>query len=328
MTEQEKIVYEQRWLASDERKLLQSCRLCPRACGVDRLAGKAGYCGAKEGDLALVARAAPHDWEEPSISGEVTVENGQRCGGSGTVFFSHCTLGCVYCQNRAISRPDTKLGRAVTVTELSEIFLALAAQRVNNINLVTPTQYLPQISFSLRIAREQGLALPVVYNTGGFEQVERLQALEGVVDIYLPDFKYLDPDAAAKYSGARSYPDVIFSALDEMVRQVGKPQFDGRGLLKKGVVVRHLLLPGYGNDGKRIVKLLHERYGDSIIISLMNQYTPPSEPDFAIRYPELGAPISPASYDRAVAYASRIGVTAAYIQEGGTVSESFVPDFE
>ncbi len=315
------------WRESGERKMLARCELCPRKCGARRLDGRAGYCGADEGEYVRVARAAPHDWEEPSISGDVLWQDGKRIGGSGTVFFSHCTLGCVFCQNRAISRPDSCLGRRMDAVALAEVFLRLQEQGVYNINLVTPTQYLPQIIFALRVAKWEGLRIPVVYNTGGYERWEMLRLLSGLIDIYLPDCKYLDREAAGRYSGAGDYPEVVFAALDEMVRQAGSPQFDEKGLLRRGVVVRHLLLPGHVSDGKRIVKLLYERYGENILISLMNQYTPPSDEGFEEAYPELAAPISPDAYRRAADFAIRMGVNG-YIQEGGTVSESFIPDFE
>lgn len=314
------------WDKSAEKRLLGSCKLCPRACGVDRLNGGCGFCKAGSYDKLRISRAAPHYWEEPCISGEQS----EGKGGSGAVFFSFCTLGCVFCQNRKISRPECAelTGVEIDVAQLVGIFLALESVGVFNINLVTPTHYIPQIIFAVRIARRYGLQIPIVYNTSGYERIEVLKLLEGTVDIYLPDFKYIDRDIAKKYSGAENYPDVIIPVLDEMLRQTGVPVFED-GLLKKGTMVRHLVLPGCAIDARRILKLLHERYGENIIISIMNQYTPPSDPkEFAEKYPELSSPLPEHVYSRIVKYAEKIGIDSAYIQEGGTVSESFIPDFD
>lgn len=292
--------------------LLRECRLCPRNCGVNRLAGKIGICGV---DARLfVARAALHYWEEPCISGE---------NGSGAVFFSGCGLHCVYCQNREISNGES--GKEISIERLAQIFLELRQKGANNINLVTPTHYLPHIIEAVRLAKSKGLRLPIVYNTSGYEKVESLRMLEGVVDIFLPDFKYRDPEPAQKYSRAPDYFDVAAAALDEMVRQAGTPQFDENGMMQKGVIVRHLILPGHTGDSKDIVRYLYERYGDKIYISLMNQYTPMKS---VSSIPELNRKLSDKEYDEVVDYAVSIGVENGFIQEGGTAEESFIPPFD
>lgn len=291
--------------------VLKDCTLCPRECHVDRTAGQRGYCRTTA-DL-VVARAALHMWEEPCLSGKE---------GSGTVFFSGCAVGCVYCQNRNISK--ALAGKVITVERLAEIFLELQAQGANNINLVTPSHYVPQIIAALDLARPQGLTLPVVYNCGGYEKVETLKLLEGYVDIYLPDFKYMAAEPAVKYSNCRDYFPVAAKAIAEMVRQVKEAAFDERGIMQKGVIVRHLTLPGYLEDSKRIIKYLHETYGDRIYLSIMNQYTP------VVRntaYPELNRRISQEEYEELVDYAIGLGVENGFIQEGETALESFIPEF-
>ena len=293
--------------------MLKECHLCPRNCGVDRLTSQKGFCGVDAG--IMVARAALHMWEEPCISGT---------NGSGAVFFSGCTLRCVYCQNYHIA--NSEAGKTVSVERLSEIFLELQEQGANNINLVTPTHFVPQIIAALDQAREKGFNLPIVYNTSGYEKVETLKRLDGYVDIYPPNFKYLDPEHAKKYSGAEDYPEVAKRALAEMVRQTGVPQLDEQGIMKKGVIVRHLLLPGCLRDARRIVKYLYETYGDQIYMSLMNQYTPLDTLNRE-KYPELAKKVTKKAYDVLVDYAIDLGVEQAFIQEGETAIESFIPDF-
>lgn len=292
----------------------KACRLCPRMCNVNRREENRGFCG--ESGKVRISRAALHMWEEPCISGEE---------GSGTVFFTGCTLRCVFCQNYRIA--NGTVGKEVGENRLAEIFLELQEQKANNINLVTPTHFVPQIIRALDIARAGGLKLPVVYNTSGYERAETLKRLEGYVDVYLPDFKYLDAEHAAKYSRAADYPEVAKAALGEMVRQCGKPRFDERGMMQKGVIVRHLLLPGCLADAKRIVRYLHETYGEQIYMSLMNQYTPLDTLDRE-QYPELGRKVTDRAYERLIDYAIGLGVEQAYIQEGGTAEESFIPSFE
>ena len=288
------------------------CRLCPRNCGVDR-SRQTGFC--KAGNKVKLARAALHFWEEPCISGEE---------GSGTVFFSGCPLQCVFCQNHQISAEC--YGKEVSIKRLAEIFLELQNQGANNINLVTGGHFVPQIIAALDQARKKGLNLPIVYNTSGYEKVETLRRLNGYVDVYLPDFKYLDPEHAKKYSGAEDYPEVAKAALEEMVRQTGNPVFNDVGIMTKGVIVRHLLLPGCLRDARRIVKYLYETYGDQIYMSLMNQYTPLDTLNRE-KYPELAKKVTKKAYDVLVDYAIDLGVEQAFIQEGETAKESFIPDF-
>lgn len=291
--------------------MLKDCHLCPRNCGVDRLAGQKGFCGVDAG--IMVARAALHMWEEPCISGKE---------GSGAVFFSGCSLGCVFCQNRTISKGQS--GKVITVEHLAELFLELQGQKANNINLVTAGHFLPQVREALILAKEQGLTIPVVYNSSGYEKAEMLRYLEGLVDIYLPDLKYLEADLAGKYSHAKDYPEVAMKALEEMVRQVRTPEFDERGMMKKGVIVRHLLLPGHVRNSKKVLEYLYGTYGDQIYISLMNQYTPmPAMKDD----PQLSRKVTDREYDRLLDHAISFGVTNCFIQEGETAKESFIPEF-
>ena len=286
------------------------CSLCPRMCRTDR-ENTTGYCGVK--NTLRVARAALHFWEEPSISGEE---------GRGAVFFTGCNLRCVFCQNYQIARADQ--GKEITVERLTEIFLELQEQKANNINLVTATHYVPQVVQALEQAKMQGLNLPVVYNCGGYECVETLKMLEGFVDIYLPDFKYLDTERAKRYSKAGNYPEAAKEALAEMVRQQPEAVFDERGMMQKGVIVRHLMLPGGIKDSKAVVKYLYETYGNQIYISLMNQYTPLPHVE---EFPEINRKLKKFEYDRLVDYAISLGVEQGFIQEGETAEESFIPAF-
>lgn len=293
-------------------ELLKNCTLCPRNCGVDRTGGQYGTCGA--GHLVKAARAALHFWEEPCISGE---------RGSGTVFFSYCGLKCVYCQNCAISRG--KSGKEISVGRLAEIFLELQQKGAHNINLVTPTHYIPQIIEAVKKAKAAGLTLPIVYNTSGYEKPESIARLEGIVDIYLTDFKYLSPELSFQYSGASDYAKWAKPALHEMVSQTGEAVFDGDGMMQKGVIVRHLLLPGCLDDSKNVVRYLFETYGNRIFYSLMNQYTPMEGSNV---YPELGRKVTEEEYDALVDYAVALGVENGFIQEGETAEESFIPPFD
>ncbi len=296
---------------------MNNCRLCPRACGVDRSQGKRGVCG--ETDVIRLARAALHYWEEPCISGSA---------GSGAVFFTGCQLRCVYCQNQPIAHGS--VGKAVTIGRLVDIFFELEGQGARNINLVTPDHYIPQIAQAIRMARDRGLKLPFVYNTSSYVSVEALQELEGLIDIYLPDLKYLDSTRARDYSGAEDYPQVAMAALREMHRQVGTAVFaDVEGeeepLMRRGMIVRHLLLPGALADAMRIVAYLYETYGDDIYISLMSQYTPG---EAVADHPLLRRRVRRKDYEALVDEAIRLGVDNAYIQEGSAADESFIPAFD
>lgn len=289
------------------------CMLCPRQCGVNRLAGQTGFCGM---DAALrIARAALHFWEEPCLSG---------AEGSGTVFFSGCNLRCVYCQNHDIS--TGKAGTAVSPDRLAEIFLELQAKGANNINLVTGAPFLPHIVYAINKSRKDGLVIPIVYNSSGYESLEALQRLDGLIDIYLPDLKYDNPDYAARYSAAPDYPKQAWAAVREMVRQCGTPRFDSRGIMQKGVIVRHLMLPGRMADTKEILRDLHDAFGDTVYISLMNQYTVLHEQVSA--FPELCRTITSEEYEEAVSFAQWIGIRNGFLQEGGTAKESFIPAFD
>lgn len=291
--------------------MYRKCNLCPRACNIDR-AKSLGVC--QVSNKVLIARAALHFWEEPCISGTK---------GSGAVFFSGCSLHCVFCQNEKISHG--KVGQEITIEELAGLYIDLQNQGANNINLVTGTHYIPQIVESVTIAREKGLNIPIIYNTSGYETVESLRLLEGIVNTYLPDFKYMDSSLAAKYSHAADYPEVAKEAIAEMVRQCGTPVFDDNGFIQSGVIVRQLLLPGHVKDAKAIIKYLYETYSDNIYISMMSQYTP--MPQIAVNYPELNRRVTKREYDSLINYVIDLGVENAFIQDRAVAKESFIPEF-
>ena len=287
------------------------CNLCPRGCNVNR-EKTLGYC--KSGSFARVARASLHMWEEPCISG--------KCG-SGTVFFTGCNLGCVYCQNRKISSGQS--GKELTDSELSQVFIKLQKAGAHNINLVTPTHFVPQIINAISLARSNGLNIPIVYNTSGYETAETIKNLSGFVDIYLTDFKYMSTALSKKYSNAPDYFEAAKTALYEMVSQVGTPIFDKYGIMESGVIVRHLVLPNCTDDSKSVIKYLYENYKNTIYISVMNQFTPLEK---LADYPELNRKITDEEYNDIIDYALSLGIENAFIQEGETQSESFIPDFE
>lgn len=322
----------------------KNCKLCHRLCGVDR-GRQTGFCGMP--DQIFAARAALHYWEEPCISG--------ICG-SGTVFFSGCSLRCAYCQNHDIALGHSGIG--IDIARLAEIFLELQEMGAANINLVTPTHYVPSIIAAISRAREGGLALPIVYNTGNFETLDTLKMLEGYVDVYLPDFKYWSDELAARYSGAPGYAGYAAENIAEMFRQVGVARFSHTAfagnhtehqspgccpasgkeppedetltesetcLMARGVVVRHLMLPGRLADSKNIIRYLYGTYGNSIYLSIMNQYTPIAGNLTA--FPELNRKVSPSEYDALIDFAVELGVENAFIQEGETATESFIPNF-
>ena len=290
----------------------ENCLLCPRKCGINRRTGQTGVCGVSS--EIKVARAALHYWEEPCISGK---------RGSGAVFFSGCSLHCVFCQNREIS--DGKAGKLISKERLSDIFMELADKGANNINLVTPGQYIHDIVWAVNDAKSRGMKLPIIYNTSGYENVTELKLLEGIVDVYLPDFKYMDSTLSARYSRAKDYPSVAKQALSEMVRQ--QPDVvidDATGLIQKGVIVRQLLLPGHVNDAKAVLKYLYDTYHDHVYISMMSQFTPIALKD----YPEINRTVTRREYERLVDYALEIGITNAFIQEGDVAKDSFIPAFD
>lgn len=302
------------------RETMSDCVLCPRKCHANRLEGRMGYCG--QTDRLTAARAALHFWEEPCISGTE---------GSGTVFFSGCNLRCVFCQNHNIA--IGKAGQPISMERLRDIFFELEAAGANNINLVTPTHFVPQIARALEDAKNHGLRLPIVYNTGSYEEVETLKLLDGLVDIYLPDLKYFSPELGQAYSNAPDYFEKATAAISEMFRQVGPCVFesaitdqpDEHNLLKRGMIVRHLLLPGQTKDSKKILRYLHETYGNDIYVSIMNQYTP--LPHVA-HIEALNRKVTAEEYDRVLSFATRIGIEHGFVQEGEAASESFIPEFD
>lgn len=287
------------------------CNLCPRNCNVDRDKRELGYCMAP--NKMVIARYSLHLWEEPIISGEK---------GSGTIFFSYCNMRCCFCQNYEIS--ELHKGRVVSIEEFSDICLELQDSGASNINLVTPTHYVHLIVEGLRLAKERGLNIPIVYNSSGYENVETIRLLDGLVDIYLPDLKYYDNSLGSKYSKCNNYFKYASQAIDEMFKQVGNVEIDDNGMMKKGIIVRHLLLPGALDDSKKIIKYLYDKYKDDIIISIMNQYTPVRK----LEYDELNHKVSDSDYDELIDYAYDLGVRNAFIQEGGTQVSSFIPDFD
>ena len=294
-------------------ELLRDCTLCPRQCHANRLAGQTGYCG--QTAAIKSARAALHFWEEPCISGTQ---------GSGTVFFSGCNLRCVFCQNYNIANGSA--GQEITQERLTAIFLELQAQGAHNINLVTPSHAIPQIVCALQNAKKQGLDIPVVYNTSGYEEVSSLKLLDGLVDIYLPDLKYVSSELSARFSHAPDYFEKASAALAEMFRQVGTPVFsEPYRILKRGMIVRHLVLPGQTKDSKKVLRFLHETYGDNIYVSILNQYTPiPYVTDMS----ELNRHVTDEEYDRVLRFAERLGIRNGFIQEGEAAAESFIPEFD
>lgn len=295
---------------------LRECRLCPRRCGARRSVGARGACGA-DGRL-LVARAALHFWEEPPLSGE---------RGSGAVFFSNCPLKCAFCQNGRISAG----GWGVETDEegLVRSMLDLQRQGAHNINLVTATHYAPHVRSAVAAARARGLAVPVVYNTSGYELPEVVDALSETVQVWLPDFKYADAGLAASLSRAPDYPAFALAALERMVAQVergGGRRCDADGIMLRGVIVRHLVLPGHTDDSMRVLDVLWERFGNAIDLSVMNQYTPPA--GGVAGFPELDRPLDDEEYEAVLDHADALGFENMYWQQGGTVGESFIPEFD
>ncbi len=291
-------------------EILKKCNLCPRNCGVNRYESL-GFC--KASDKVKVAYYSLHQWEEPVISG---------INGSGTVFFSNCNLKCIFCQNKKIS--TLGYGKEISNERLKEIFLELQAKGAHNINLVTPTHYVPQIVEVLKEAKTAGLNIPIVYNTSSYENVSTIMLLEGIVDVYLADLKYFDDSLGCKYSKCENYFEVAKAAIEAMYEQVGKFEIVD-DLMVKGVIVRVLVLPGHADDSKNLIKYLHETYGNNIIISIMNQYTPVEVID---KYPNLNRKVSDEEYEDVIDFAVELGVEMAFIQEGETQDISFIPDFD
>ena len=290
---------------------LSCCTLCPRNCKVNRNNGELGFC--KAGKNIKIAKYSLHYWEEPCISGK---------NGSGTIFFSCCNLKCLFCQNYDIS--TNNYGKEISIEEFADICLELQNKKANNINLVTGVMYIPLIKEGLILAKNKGLNIPIVYNSSGYEKVEALKELDGIIDIYLPDFKYFDNKLAINFSKADNYFEIAKNALQEMYRQVGKAKYK-KGIMQKGVIVRHLLLPNHIDDSKKVIKYLYDTYKDNITISIMNQYTPVRK---IMNYEELNNTVTEKEYDELINYACDLGITNAFIQEGETYKESFIPDFK
>lgn len=293
------------------KEMLENCNLCIRSCKVNRLQGQLGFC--KSDNVLKVARAELHYWEEACISGKE---------GSGTVFFSNCNLRCVFCQNHTISHDGN--GKNITIERLANIFLELQAKGANNINLVTPTHYVPQIIEALILSKSKGLNIPILYNTNGFDSLETIKSLDGLIDVYLPDFKYINDKYATKYSCAKGYGTNALNIIKEMVSQVGSPKFDSKDIIKKGVIVRHLMLPGLLFDSKKVIDTLYKNFGDNIYISIMNQYTPMHN---VSKYPEINKSLNSNHYNSLIDYAVNLGVKNGFIQDSGTNCESYIPSF-
>ena len=285
---------------------LTKCNLCPRNCGINRYK-ELGFCG--QSNKIKLALAKLFFYEEPPISGKY---------GSGTIFFTGCNLKCIFCQNYDISTQN--IGKEITIKRLSEIMLELQSKKAHNINLVTPTIYVPQIIKAIKLAKKNGLSIPIIYNSSGYENIETIKMLDGYIDVYLPDLKYYNDDIAIKYSKANNYFKFASEAIDEMIKQVGPCKFDKKGLIKKGVIVRHLLLPNHLDDSKEIIKYLSQ-YKNDIYISIMNQYTPIRK----LKYEELNHPVNKNDYYELIEYAVSLGINNAFCQEDETVSESFIP---
>lgn len=291
--------------------ILNSCKVCPRSCGINRNE-KLGFC--KSGASVKLAKAYGHMWEEPCISGTK---------GSGTVFFSNCNLRCVFCQNHDISQEST--GREVSIQRLSEIFLEQQERGFHNINLVNPTHYAPQIIEAIKISKSKGLTIPIVYNSNGYETTDTIDDLEGFIDIYIPDFKYFNDKYAIKYSNAPDYFNIASACISRMVEQTGPCKFDDQGIMTRGVIIRHLMLPGLLFDSKKVVDYIYKSFGDDVYLSLMNQYTPMFH---AKDYPEINKRLNPGHYDSLIDHCLEIGYKNAFIQESGTDTTDFVPDFD
>ncbi len=290
----------------------QNCKLCPRKCGASRNHGKLGFCGADQS--VQIARAAPHQWEEPCISGTK---------GSGTVFFSFCNLGCLFCQNYLVSRGKT--GGVISRERLTEIFLELQNQGAHNLNLVTPTHYLPDIIPALAMAKEKGCNLPVVYNSGGYESLETLEILQEIVDVFLPDLKFASIATAVELANAPDYFQVATAGIKRMAELIGKCEIDNNGLIQRGLIVRHLVLPGKTEESRTILKWIKDELPEWVIISLMGQYLPMGD---AVNHPQFGRKLTAKEYDAVVDCLYQLGLENGYVQELSAASDEFIPKFD
>ncbi len=289
---------------------ITNCNLCPRRCGVNRTQ-RAGFCGA--GKKVRIALVSLHQWEEPCLVGE---------RGAGTVFFSYCNLRCVYCQNHEISHGGK--GQEVSVERLAEIFLEQQARGAATLDLVTPTHYVPQIIAALDMAKERGFDLPVVYNSSGYETVETVEALRGYVDIFLPDLKYMSAESGGEYSAATDYFSYASAAIKKMVEITGPVQFADNGQMTRGVLVRHMVLPGHRHESMDLMKWLWENFGRTIQVSLMNQYTPMYK---ASEHKKINRRLTTFEYESVVDYVLDFGMENVYVQERRSASEEYVPEF-
>ena len=291
--------------------MLENCQICPRDCKVNRLLGKKGYCGCD--DKIKIALVSTHDYEEPCISGK---------NGSGTIFFSNCNLNCVFCQNHEISQEGK--GIEVTIDRLAEIFIEQQNRKVNNINLVTPTMYVYQIIEAIKIARKKGLRIPIIYNSNGYENVETIKMLKGYIDVYLPDLKYYNDLIAVKYSKAPKYFEIATEAIKEMINQVGNPIFNEDGIIQKGVIIRHLILPNHIQNSKNILKYIKENLNEDVYVSVMAQYFPTYK---AKEIKEINRKISKKEYNEIENYLYMLDIKNGYMQDLGKHEEEYVPDF-
>ncbi len=294
------------------KELLEKCEICPHKCKVNRIEGKVGRCKAK--DTVKIALYSIHKFEEPCISGN---------NGSGTVFFSNCNLNCIYCQNYEISQEGK--GREISIEELAEIFIEEQRQKADNINLVTPTSYVPQIIEAIKIARKKGLNIPIIYNTNGYEEIETLKMLEGYIDVYLPDLKYYDNELAKKYSNIDNYFEIATKAIKEMYRQVGNPILDDRGIIQKGLMIRHLVLPNNIENSKKILKWLKENIDENVYIDIMAQYFPTYK---AKNVQELNRKLNKKEYEEIEDYVYKLDIKNGYMQDLGEHEEEYVPKWE
>ena len=291
---------------------LKACKICPHKCNVNRLEGKIGRCRCD--NKIKIALASVHNYEEPCISGK---------NGSGTVFFSNCNLNCIYCQNYEISQMGK--GKVISIEHLAEIFINQQNKNVNNINLVTPTMYVPQIIEAIKIAKKNGLTIPIIYNTNGYENVETIKMLNGYIDIYLPDLKYYSNNIAKKYSKIDNYFETTVLAIKEMLAQVGTPVFDENGIIKKGVIIRHLILPNHMQNTKNILKYVKENFDEDIYISVMAQYFPTYK---AKEDSLINRKLTQKEYKEIERYLYLLNLKNGYIQELGTHEEEYVPNFD
>ena len=291
---------------------LTKCEICPHKCGVDRTKNEIGRC--KSTDKVKIALYSVHHFEEPCISGE---------NGSGTVFFSNCNLNCIYCQNYEISQQGK--GREISIEELAEIFIEQQNRNVENINLVTPTSYTLQIIEAIKIAKKKGLVIPIIYNTNGYEEVETLNLLEGYIDVYLPDLKYYDDGIGKKYSKIDNYFEIATKAIQEMYRQVGSPVLDERGMIRKGLMIRHLVLPNYIENSKKVLKWIKENIDKNVYIDIMAQYFPTYQ---AKNDSKLNRKLTKEEYQEIEEYVYQLDIKNGYMQELGEHEEEYVPKWD